>query len=188
MPSWYQCKKYKWVKYVLCPYPSSLSTDILLGKVMQALGQTAKTLIIGALTVVVCLIFTQLFYSVWTKIWSILVLLSAVALLHKVMGPGWIFSQLMWMSGYLFQVGNLMVSHPYLTCSVIVLLFAATVINGCIVPIVRWAVRRTQRSPQQKLDSIELCVLALKKKMEEMELRQKEMLKLLNSVAKTEAK
>ena len=153
---------------------------------MQSLGRTAKTLIIFALTLVVCLIFTQLFYSVWNKIWAILVLLSTVALLHRLMGPDWMFRKLMGMSELLFRVGSLMVSHPYLTCLVIVVLFAATIINGCIIPVVRWTVRRTQKSPQQKLDSIETCVLALKKKMEEMERRQKEMLKLLRSVAKTE--
>ena len=131
-----------------------------------------------------CLLFTQLFYSVWTKVWAILVLLSSVALLHKYMGPDWIFRKLVWIGGYFFQVGHLMVSHPYVTCFVIVLLFATTIVNGCIVPVVSWIVRRKQRSPRQKLDSIEKCVLELKEKIEGMEKRQKEILKILQTTTK----
>ena len=68
-----------------------------------------------------------------------------------------------------------MVAHPYITSTVIVVTFLASI----VIPIVRWL---TRKRPEQRIEEIERCLGCLLEKIQKIESRQEEMLSILRDM------
>ena len=116
-----------------------------------------------------------------------------VFLLHRYLGPQWIYFKLFWIGGYVLRILEVMARHPYLSAMITVILFALTI----IVSIVRWWVRRTMKHQidqiekcvvhtKQNVDRVKVCVEDMSKRIRVMEEKHDEILKILKMVQTTQ--
>ena len=141
-------------------------------------GQQILTIILILLCLFInsfCLVYIWTFCSCY-GLTTLLTFDSAIFLLHRFMGPLWIFNKLFWICGYIWWILQLMATYPYISAALIVILFLSSI----IIPIIRWWSRRTTK---QKIASIEVCVLSLSERLRRIEEKQEEMLNILRDIS-----
>ena len=98
-----------------------------------------------------------------------------ILLCHNFFGPEWIFKKVYWIGSHAVPLVRIMVQHYYITSGAIVILFT----YSSVMPIVHWFRRRTEK---QKIEDMFNGIADLCERMNNIETRQEEMLRILRDL------
>ena len=128
--------------------------------------------------IILCLLFSYIFWHLYLGILFILAFNCSVVILYKVLGADLLY-WLFWKGGvYVTYCLSYVVNHPYISAAVIVLIFSASIY---------WTLKRwyIEYSRVEREERMETAIVSINARLQKIEEQQEEMLHLLRKLQST---